>query len=244
MNKNGSSGSGLAFQPLSRSNWKAKKMVLTPHGMNILDSRIKSKLPPDTTFFLNGDTTIKPSPHYLDRMFDKIFKVKTLKDSIKLLKDIVPQLEDCFDYIHPSDKEVVILGLRKLLVKIRAKYHLVRSVPSDLLELEDYITDLELASKESIVWVNKTIKRVLWDAEDPNYITVKKAADKSGGLFTEKNFGKHLRKKSNDIRWMNLSKHSKVNEFDFNSYLKKERQIEKTRERINSKKGTNKANIQ
>lgn len=196
------------------------------------------------------DAERRTAINYVSEIHSKIFKAKNIQDSIIILKEILPDLLDVFkqeEYqLIDSDIEVIELSIGDQLVELRAKSDIdIPPIPSpfSLLGCKDWITTYEKAMKEHMCWFDETTKRVVWDDDDPNFITVKDAADKSGGLFTVKSLGKHLRRKNNDIRWMNLGRRTKVHKQDFDSYLKAMRRIEQTRERISSKKGKNKANI-
>ncbi len=117
-------------------------------------------------------------------------------------------------------------------------------LPSDYNELKCWLATVKIKLKDHVIFVNEDTKQVVWDNDDQNYITLKDAADKSGGLYTGKSLGKHLRRKSNTMRWMNLSRRSKVHKDDFDSHIKTLKKIPKRRERVSSQEGTRRANIQ
>ena len=100
--------------------------------------------------FLTGDTTIRPSPEYVDWTLSSLYKAKTIRDCLALLKDLLPDLMTYGEWLHPSDVELIEMSIRGWLVELRAKSSAeIPPVPFpfDVLSLLDWTTTAEKALK-------------------------------------------------------------------------------------------------
>lgn len=159
-------------------------------------------------------------------------------------------LDEIFDWLdnnhYRNTTERLLDSIEESAIRLRESYPFLPAIPhfTRRWQVRDWRTSAKMALKNYICYVDETTKRVLWDADDPNYITVKEAAALSGGLFTDKTLGKRLRKKDNTIKWMNLRKRTKVQKDDLKKHIKLLKEMDKHRERISSQQGTMRANIQ
>lgn len=209
----------------------------------------KKRTTQEPTTFLTGDTTITDEliRERLDNDIAKILSTKTLQEIVKLIGGILPfWCDNCLG--HTPYGEALILIIRGQAVELREKHDgdvlVVPGPEADLLSIQDWATSTERALRDHILWSDETTKRVVWDDDNPDYISLKDAADKSGGRFTAKALGKHLRRKNNTTQWMNYKQRTKVNRPDFDSYLKRDKEIAQTRERASNQSARIEANRQ
>jgi len=198
--------------------------------------------------FLNGDTTLsdKLIRERLSNDTSKIYSAETPLELARQVKRLLPfWCDNCLG--HTPHGEALLLCIRDRAVEVREQYggHDVPESPgpeADTYAIRDWATSVEQALKDHIVYVDEKTKQVVWDADNPGYITLKDAVERSGALYDIRSFGKKLRKPTNVIKWMNLRQRTKVNRLDFESELRRLEDTEKASERLSSQQGREFAN--
>lgn len=176
-----------------------------------------------------------------------LVKVNTFQEFVMLLKGILPYWIERWHF-NPVCAQNVMLCIRQRGAELRKQDGVnVVAIPDDFYGQQDWLTDAEKALGDHILYIDKTTKQVAWDPDNPDYISLKDAAEKSGGLHTASALGKHIRKKGDDIRWMTYGQRSRVNKSDYESHIKTIKNVSAIRERHQTKTTSalaNKHNIQ